>query len=274
MSEGEPQHESTYEAIPIRPWPRAMLALLGLGAAGAGGVAVFTEDLEAGPVALIAFGSLFLLLSILGYVPRKAEMAGAKVDFGEIRAVQRFVAETVENATPEQRPLVEEQVRELAVDAPQIAAPVLSAIEYENLVRAVLASLIHNIEGLTLDATVNMDYGQVDTVIRRQDGKKIAVNIKYFARPDTLQTPVRYMAIVARMIANILRPGPNDFIGYLYVSNRVRPADRDHVLRFVDESINPDRVQLVPLTPGGSALALNDALMTLANVQDVGAPTT
>ena len=82
--DGRPGDESEsseqWRPVHLTRWGRTWCTVFGLVATGAGGVApIFTEDLEAGPVALLAFGFVFLLLAIVGYVPRSAKMGGAEL---------------------------------------------------------------------------------------------------------------------------------------------------------------------------------------------------
>ncbi len=62
------------------------LGLIGL---GAGGVAVFVTHLEAGPVALLVVGFLFLLIGMSGRMPSRLKIGDNEAAWEE--AVQVFV---------------------------------------------------------------------------------------------------------------------------------------------------------------------------------------
>lgn len=69
MPDAEDRGDLRREAISIKPWARWMSGALGLAGVGSGGAAVFLTHVEAGPVALIAGGAVFLLISFGGVMP-------------------------------------------------------------------------------------------------------------------------------------------------------------------------------------------------------------
>jgi hypothetical protein len=60
--------------MPINIWWRGCLGALGLAGLGCGGVAVFTTQLEAGPVALLAVGLVLLLIGVGGRLPNRLKV--------------------------------------------------------------------------------------------------------------------------------------------------------------------------------------------------------
>jgi len=81
---------SRREAITIQLWARWVAGLLGLAGVGSGGVAVFVTRVEAGPVALIAGGVLFVFMSLSGVMPTRVKIGDAEAEW------QREVEESVE----------------------------------------------------------------------------------------------------------------------------------------------------------------------------------
>jgi hypothetical protein len=77
------------EAIPIKAWARWISGVLGLAGVGSGGAAVFLTHVEAGPVALIAGGVVFLLISFSGVMPTYLKVGATEAKW------QREVRESV-----------------------------------------------------------------------------------------------------------------------------------------------------------------------------------
>jgi tetratricopeptide (TPR) repeat protein len=85
------------EAIVIASWARWLAGILGLGGLGTGGAAVFLTHVEAGPVALIGAGVLFLFLALGGVLPTRVRVGDAEAEFH--RQVRQSV-ERIEQRTP------------------------------------------------------------------------------------------------------------------------------------------------------------------------------
>lgn len=85
---------STRLGIPIH-WTRQFLAgLIGLAALIVGTLAVFETNLEAGPVALLAVGAIFLYVGLAGLMPTRVKIGGNELDWS--KAIDR-----IEQTTPE-----------------------------------------------------------------------------------------------------------------------------------------------------------------------------
>jgi hypothetical protein len=63
-------------ALKINPRARASAIGLGLIGLGAGGAAVFITHLEAGPMALLAAGFLFMIIGMSGRMPSRLKVGG------------------------------------------------------------------------------------------------------------------------------------------------------------------------------------------------------
>jgi tetratricopeptide (TPR) repeat protein len=61
-------------SVTLSRWWRAVAVALGAAGLGAGGVAVFVTKLEAGPVALLAVGFLFLIVGMSGRLPNRLKI--------------------------------------------------------------------------------------------------------------------------------------------------------------------------------------------------------
>jgi tetratricopeptide (TPR) repeat protein len=84
------------EAISIKPWARWMSGVLGLAGVGSGGAAVFLTHVEAGPVALIAGGVVFLLISFSGAMPTYLKVGATEAKWQ--REIQESVRRIEEHA--------------------------------------------------------------------------------------------------------------------------------------------------------------------------------
>jgi hypothetical protein len=135
----EPELSRRPLAIKLAWWNRAILDVLGLAGLGAGAAAVFITHLEAGPVALIAAGLLLLLIGMGGRMPSRLKVGDNEAAWEiEREAVQVFVERVAEEAPVERRPELIDALSDLAENAPQAAAPALSGLAYEELIRRMI----------------------------------------------------------------------------------------------------------------------------------------
>jgi hypothetical protein len=113
---------------------------LGIPALGAGGVAVFITHVEAGPVALLAVGLIFMTIALSGRLPTRLRIGDNEAEW------QDFAGEVIETALdvapPSARAELVPQLEELAEVTPRAAAPALSGIAYDaNLAWAVVQAV-------------------------------------------------------------------------------------------------------------------------------------
>jgi hypothetical protein len=73
-----------HQAVKVQPWARWIAGFLGAAGAGSGGAAVFLTHVEAGPVALIAGGVLFLFLALGGVMPTRLKIGDNEAEFHEL----------------------------------------------------------------------------------------------------------------------------------------------------------------------------------------------
>src|ERR1700677_3852737 len=97
MPELQHQDDLQRHAVKVQPWARWAAGFLGVAGAGSGGAAVFLTHVEAGPVALIAAGVLFLFLALGGVLPTRLKIGDNEAEFQElvesVAHIQRQVPE-------------------------------------------------------------------------------------------------------------------------------------------------------------------------------------
>jgi len=76
------------QAIPVQTWARWVAGIFGTAGVSSGGVAVFVAHVEAGPVALIAAGVLFMFIAISGVLPTRLKIGDNEAEW------QQEIAET------------------------------------------------------------------------------------------------------------------------------------------------------------------------------------
>src|SRR5664280_182 len=171
----------------IDPWARWVSGAVGAAGLGAGGAATFTTSVEAGPVALIAVGTLFLIAALAGVLPNRLKFGDNEAEWGE--AVGEALADVVELVGPEDRAEAISSLQNLALVAPETAAPALRGLAYEQLIFGMLASAIATLneprgpeEQFRLSTNVRGHGRELDAVIVSPTGAEVAVEIKGYSR--------------------------------------------------------------------------------------------
>jgi hypothetical protein len=159
---------------------------LGISGLGAGAVAVFVTHLEAGPVALLAVGLIFMIVGLAGTLPTRLRVGDNEAAWEiERQAVETFVERVVE-VTPvaNQREFLG-ALGDLAEDAPEVAARGISAVAYEQQLRAELEEVVRELEssfpgGHPADFVTEVihDRQMVDAIIEGPTGRLVAVEAK------------------------------------------------------------------------------------------------
>lgn len=177
---------------------------LGLAGLGAGGVAVFITQLEAGPVALLVAGLVLLLVGIGGRLPSRLRVGDNEAAWD---AVETFVERLAEDTAPGGRSDFLDALDDLAEAAPQLAGSAISAIAYENLIFEMLSAVVTRFnqrdEGtlgtssftvqrdqhVTIISEPNMSAGlDADALISAPSGTKVAVEISGSSKSITTAT--------------------------------------------------------------------------------------
>jgi len=166
-------------------WSRVGTTTIGLAGLGSGAVAVFVTHLEAGPVGLLAAGFLLFMIGVGGRMPSRLKVGDNEAEWQEEReAVQEFVERVAVDSQEGRRADLVSALDELAMAAPGVANPALSAMAYEALVLEAIAELSRESEGKISQSgfiSVGPPPGpdsQADAILEAADGTKIAVEIK------------------------------------------------------------------------------------------------
>jgi type II secretory pathway component PulM len=97
MSEQQHRGDLQRHAVKVEPWARWVAGFLGVAGVGSGGAAVFLTHVEAGPVALIAGGVLFLFVALSGVLPTRVKIGDNEAEWQELAEsvanIQRQVPE-------------------------------------------------------------------------------------------------------------------------------------------------------------------------------------
>ena len=105
---------------------RAVAWVLGLAALGAGVTGAFIGDLEAPPVALLAVGTIFVLVGMSGQLPRRLKFGDSEAEWET--TVASAVGEIAEQVPPSRLDRVAGALEELATVAPRAAANVANHV--------------------------------------------------------------------------------------------------------------------------------------------------
>lgn len=136
---------------------------------------MFVTDLEAGPVALLLVGMIFLLIAMNGRLPSRLRFGDNEAAW---EAVQEYVESTVDDAPlPDRRDMLR-RLNELAKNAPQATGPALEAVAYEQSVLEMLREITHDVRPqITTESRRRAD-PRFDAVITGPSGRQVFVEIK------------------------------------------------------------------------------------------------
>ncbi len=105
---------------------RVVAWVLGLSALGGGATGAFAGDLEAPPVALLAVGTIFVLVGMSGQLPRRLKFGDSEAEWE--RTVASAVREIAEQVPPARLDRIAGALEELATVAPHAAANVANHV--------------------------------------------------------------------------------------------------------------------------------------------------
>jgi hypothetical protein len=191
---------------PMR-WAALVLGLAGL---VAGGTAVFSTRLEAGPVALLAVGLILALMGLAGVMPTRLKVGDNEAEFyqEQQRQVARVLQEEVESAAAQSLQIIVEGrseaelldqlakklepgsaertdelariVDRVAAVAPEVAAPAQSSYKYEFTVRQMLQDVMDGLPGpRVMDVAADFDATlEIQEPAEDEPGRQILVQIK------------------------------------------------------------------------------------------------
>jgi hypothetical protein len=198
------------QAVPLDKWSRAGAGALGLGAAGAGAYAVFATNLEAGPVALVAMGTLFLLIAVAGVLPTRLKIGENEAEWQQ-EVISDVVTKLATNSEPESRPAVTEALDELSLVSPTLASPAKAALAAEDSLMEKVRTAISNLEDITLEAPGSLGRARSAGVIVGPDGKKLWLTL-------SARAPRAWELNAASDLLALAKQTDPDFVGLLVVS--------------------------------------------------------
>ena len=185
MSDGQPKSPTTRKAIPLKRLPRWALGLVGTVGMAAGSVAVFTRDVEAGPVAMMGIGGIFFLLGISGVLPTRLKVGDYESEWME--EVGEQLAAVTELVPTEAHEELLSVLRRLSLVLPEAATPAMAGLAYEELVshllELALASINEGGETFELERSVARQDSRFDAVVRNGARVAVGVEIKAYTKP-------------------------------------------------------------------------------------------
>ncbi|MFJ9962717.1 hypothetical protein [Streptomyces avermitilis] len=210
-SELPPSESDTVDDVEgelLSPWSRFAAGVTGFTLSGAGATAVFMTDNQAGSVALVLGGVIFLLMLISGNPLRSLGHGDTQMKFATKRRRDRVIDEARE-ASPSDARRVLDVLSAVDPEASRDASFIqTSAQVYERLVKAELIRLYPECDVLEN----GMDAG-ADFRILTPDRRLASIDVKYLdsrSRSAVSATHVRQMIAIASM----------SVAGHLLVSNR------------------------------------------------------
>jgi hypothetical protein len=191
MSDTEtPKPAGSRTAIKLDPLPRWVLGVIGAAGMGGGSVAVFTREVEAGPVALIGIGAFFFLMGVVGLMPTRVKVGDNEAEW--LAQVEERVQETFTEVIELLPPAKQAEARAKVMDnlgsvSPRAASGAVRGAAYEDLLRGLLRLAIAEINARRPGKPpVRLASGfddQVDAMIIDPAGRTIRVELKAYTKP-------------------------------------------------------------------------------------------
>jgi hypothetical protein len=160
---------------------------LGIAFLGAGGVAVFVTHVEAGPVALLFVGLIFMIIGLSGRLPTRLRIGDNEAEWQEFAG--DIIETALDSATPSAKAELVPRLEELAEVAPRAAAPALLGIAYDaNLAWAVVQAVHKVPDAQEVHTRVSLEeVGEFDFIIEASDNRFILVEAKSSPRLSMAQ---------------------------------------------------------------------------------------
>ena len=151
---------------------------LGFAGLGAGGAAVFITHVEAGPVALLAVGLIFMIIALSGRLPTRLKIGENEAEWQE--AAGQVIETAVEASSPSARAELAIQLGALAEVAPRAAAPALSGLAYEQVIFRIIRERIEDIPNAQTVYTPVMveGEGEFDFAITTTNNRMLLIEVK------------------------------------------------------------------------------------------------
>lgn len=201
------------------PLSRLQRASSGLGAVaglGAGGVAVFETNNEAGSVALLAVGVLFSFVALAGLLPTRLKLGDNEIEWQQLAEA---LSDVVDETPPESRPALLKSIADLSIAAPPLAGQSLTvAAEEAELLNLLRAAMPAHLQWQT-ELQGRFDRGLDALITNPADGRILGVEFKISSRLVPSSTVFRVVGRVA-----LLRE-EYPLTGVLLVTNKRLTAD-------------------------------------------------
>ena len=151
---------------------------LGIASLGAGGVAVFTTHVEAGPVALLFVGLIFMIVALSGRLPTRLRIGDNEAEWQEYAG--DIIETALDAAPPSTKAEIAPQLEELAEVAPRAAAPALSSLAYESNVAWSVSQAANKIPDVQRVKTWERveDVGEFDFAIEATGDRVVLIEAK------------------------------------------------------------------------------------------------
>ncbi|WP_433019936.1 hypothetical protein [Kribbella sp. CA-294648] len=215
---GEEQPSPRRRAVKLDPLARWLTGLVGAVLLSAGGTATFTRDVEAGPVALIVSGSLFVLIGIAGVMPTRLKVGESEAEWVEI--VGEAIEAVIEAVPPDARVRVDDAMQELYVFAPEVAQVVHQARAGEYVLLSRLASSVQRLGlEIVVGPKVQVNGARPDAIVTDNFGRKLWV-IAVGRRLRSWQVGV------TRQLLTQIKAQDEMFVGVLIVAPALQGNER------------------------------------------------
>ncbi|MEU5912736.1 restriction endonuclease [Micromonospora sp. NPDC047527] len=230
-------------ADPLDRWARATAVLLGAATEGAGCVAVFTVDNQAGTAVLLLVGAVLLLLGLQGTPLRSLGGGDYRVELTRLR--RRAVAVVDQAARQESAEVAAAVADAVSAIDPGVRFPFWPAMRYEQQVREAIQAAGASLGSTRLSA--HRDQG-VDLCVQVPEGR---VNVQVIYR--------RHGKIGSREVTLAVVKMRNSGVdgGYLIVTNAATTADAQTRASLLGGA---DKVEIVTWTDDEDTEELNAAL--------------
>jgi len=220
-----------------------VLGLIGL---GAGGVAVFVTNLEAGPVALIAAGLLLLLIGMGGRMPSRLKVGDNEAEW--LEAVGQAFDSVIDAVPPENLPKVEEAISELSIVAPRISWRARERVARESILLSRLHSSVTRL-GLSIGNPIFVDGARPDAVVLGPGGQKLWV--------ITYDSHIRGWQLAAsRQLLDQIKSSDPAFVGILLLAFAER--NQPEIMETLE-----GMVRVVTVSKGEEPVELDEALVEI-----------
>ncbi len=246
------------QPIKVEPWARVICAILGVISGGVGGWAVFKTTVEAGPVALLLIGSVFLIAAVVGVLPTTLKWGDKEVQFEGSELAERLEQQGL---TTTQKAAVADSLDQAGVPA-ALTAPIRDSVAVEQSTARLVVDLVERGAG-NFTVHPNMGLGQSsspDLALVRSDGGLVFVDIQ----PRWPRWMPEVMSAQLRTRFETLSPLNQNFHGLLFLTRDAPTVDFIQTQDYVSQTeALRNRLIMVDMGHQMAGVQLEQALRTL-----------